>query len=779
MTATTATAWTANPVHVVLTRVWLALGAFLATVGGIALAPAPTNVAGWDEILTASYVLAVLYASLRTPSIRLVPALLLCVALGSSVIAVSAALVVAAVVLTKLVDHITDAPDDVVMRSPLSGWAGRGLVGIIVGYGTLTLTPVGPFGLPSVLVAISLVPLVVGLVRQLGRPQRRALLVGLVLLVVVTGIGLVAGLRAASTLASSADQLDQMRSSSVADLANPTPATVETIEVLEADLGEAHDRLRHWSVAPAYLVPVLSQHLQVLDTLAATGATSARSGVEVVGIVQGADEVASNASGRDAFRSRVDRLVAVQAPVSEVGEALDDTLTVLEGRSVDWILPPGRDRLRASSAQIADVRSELTRAGAAADSLARLLGYAEPQQVLVLLTNPAEARRGGGIVGAYVELSIFDGDVSVERLGRAAELNWAGPASPLSASEFPASFLASDPHRYVQNWTETTDPAVTARAAATLYPELGGSEVDAVIIADPHGLAAIVGLSGPVSVVDASGEHVAVHADDVADLLLRGQYQSYSTDFERDGMLLSLAEQTFSNLIASSPPLDEIVAELRPALEERRISVHTTEGSGRMPETNLGLVRMDVDPAEAADWFGVVHTNATGNKLDAYVSRQVDYVVTTTSTGGLETSITVNLTLDAEAAQLPEAAAGRSERTGLASGSHHVHVSLFTPHHVVEVTARHAGQAAQALPVAIADDSTTPGVVVPVSLEPGETVSIVFSAVGAFDPRAEYDVLALAQPLAHPDELRVLANGVELFAGPHKRAVIVSSADQP
>ena len=151
-------------------------------------------------------------------------------------------------------------------------------------------------------------------------------------------------------------------------------------------------------------------------------------------------------------------------------------------------------------------------------------GGAAPRRYLVAVTSPNETRNSGGFMGGYAELTVTNGLIEKTASGSISELNSAGDAlgrTLTGTPEFSERYGTYVPARFLQNATASPDLPTTAKVLAELYPQAGGAPLDGVILLDPAGLAALLELSGPVTV---EGIDRPITSENVEAFLLKRQY---------------------------------------------------------------------------------------------------------------------------------------------------------------------------------------------------------------------------------------------------------------
>ena len=124
------------------------------------------------------------------------------------------------------------------------------------------------------------------------------------------------------------------------------------------------------------------------------------------------------------------------------------------------------------------------------------------RQYFVVFATPVEARDLGGFMGAYGVLSRERRQAQpVEDRSRAGPQQcgkWSHAHRPGLGS--PNGSSTMQPSRYWQDVTGTSDFPTVAEAVRQMWPQSGGQQLDGVLYLDPETLAALMRLTGPVTV---------------------------------------------------------------------------------------------------------------------------------------------------------------------------------------------------------------------------------------------------------------------------------------
>ncbi|MCC5952475.1 MAG: DUF4012 domain-containing protein [Acidimicrobiia bacterium] len=463
---------------------------------------------------------------------------------------------------------------------------------------------------------------------------------------------------------------------------------------------------------------------------------------------------------------RVDLVeVAAAAPLLErTAEAMSEAAAALDDVGSPWLLPPVRAEVERFVERLDDVAPQAELAAVAAAQAPLLLGAAGPRRYLVLFTTPAEMRGAGGFVGNWALLEATDGSLDLAESGRALDVN-ATPGQPERVVSGPDDYVRRwgdrfEVGRFFQDVTLSPDVSSVAAAAAEIFTDARGPSIDGVITVDPYGLAALLELTGPMTV---EGLDEPLDSSNAADWLLRRQYVELDDRAERADLLDEVSERTFRALVDGSIPAPRILGRaLGPVAAEGRLTMVSFDGEadelldllgvrGEFPRAGDGVSAGD--RLAPHDLFAVVTQNAANNKIDAYLQRSLVYeAVAHPHAGTVEATATVSLSNEADPAVLPEAVVGSNDR-GLPVGTNRMFFSVYSPLNLVEL--RIDGQVVpHERDVEFGWFTYSTFLEVP----PGATVVVELILAGRVEPSDSYLLAVPAQPLVHADDLRVVVS---------------------
>ncbi|WP_436792504.1 DUF4012 domain-containing protein [Actinospongicola halichondriae] len=620
------------------------------------------------------------------------------------------------------------------------------VVGAIAAQALLRLPTDLAFGVPSLTAALAATPLVVSaLANTAGTRRLRLPALALVLVLAAIGGAFVHGMLSAEGHAR--DGVAAARRGLAAAGDGEDPASAAAFAEASAELGAAREIAASWWLAPARAIPVLGQHVRVVDDVAREGQALAALSSEQAATLD-VSGLSKPEGGLDIARIR-----ALTPTATTVVAALERAQRVIDDARTPWLVPPVADRVGEFADEIDEILPVARNASDALQIAPQLLGAERPQTYLVLVGNPAESRELGGFVASVGYLRADRGDLDFTSAGSVTSANRAVAASGLQLEgTFPAPLPSSDPVRYVQNWTNSVDFTATANVAAQLGPAITDSPVDGVLYIDPYALALLLEVTGPVPIE--GREPLA--ARDAVDYLLRDQYLAaeFEDDGERKDRLRDAAEAAFDELTSSSLPDPRRLADLlSPAARARRLLFTTFDETHHQLLERVGL-RPPKDLG-ADDQLLVAQENLRANKLDAYLSRAIRYDLDIDAAGNADGTVTVELTNSAPAEGLDPYVTGdgaRDRSDTLPDSLHRIGLDLHSRLEVVEVTVD-----GDATGSAILEQGDLFRTNTRVDIPAGSTVTVVFHVRGAM-PTDSYDLAVIPNGVAGTDTFTAVIN---------------------
>ena len=442
-----------------------------------------------------------------------------------------------------------------------------------------------------------------------------------------------------------------------------------------AAFGDAEEALTSPLVAPLRFLPLIGQHVELGRDLAKAASEMTMRSQAVV-----EDGDIAVLAPRD---GRID-LAAVRAlgpDITAASQSVTAARLLVDDASDDWLVPPVRSRLEKLDTSLARGADQLDALGQTLRVLPGLLGEGGTRRAFAGFTTPSEVRGLGGILGSFAELEARGGAIDLTRTGRDSDLNREGLPPAQRTLRAPPGYLQTwagfGPQRIWQNVTLSPDGPSVAQAVAGLYPQSGGKPVDIVAMVDANGLAALLELTGPVTVGSWPEPLTAANATAILGI---HQYERFPENERRVAFLTELTEATFTRLLSLDPSRLRLAAGcLGRAVRDRHLVLWSARPEEQLVFENLGVTGALPQPTDEEEVAGVVLNNAAGNKLDWFTSHTTKVARSfDTSTGDRLAVVTTTITNDAPRAGLPAYVANSVDAgPGARPGDHRLLVSAY------------------------------------------------------------------------------------------------------
>jgi hypothetical protein len=629
-------------------------------------------------------------------------------------------------------------------------WAGT-VVGALATGALLRMDPAGPTGASALLVALAAAAPALSAYRNHRRevpPRLRTAVVlaawAAVLAVAGAGLAVLLGRGPVDTaMAEGRAGID------AAKRGERTEADAH-LRAAVASLDDAEDAFDAWYAQPARIVPVVAPQVQALSDL------SAASGDLALAAASAANQadyrgIAARDGGLD-----LERLAALEAPLVDIRSTMQRTRARAGAIDATWLLPPIRDRHAELLTQIDTADRESDIALQAVRALPDILGAHGLRRYFVAFTTPAESRGMGGFMGNWAELTAENGKLELAHTGRTVELNRAAGDPPRDFDaplDYQYRYSGNRPQDLLQDVTVSPDFPSVAATLSAVYPQTApGHPIDGVIALDPYTVAAMLRLTGPVSV---HGFDEPLTAGNAADLLLRRQYVEFADRPERVDFLEEASRQTFDRLLhVDSITPGQLAGALGPMVEQRRLVAHSQHDDAQRLIERLGMDGA-FPKADGGDLFAVVTQNGGNNKIDTFLHRAVTYRTQwDAATGSVNAVATVRLHNDAPAGGLPDYVIHNRKQSRQPNGTNWLWFNFYSPHDLVSFKVNGAD--------APANRSRELGLRVYhsyLAIPPGGDAVVELTLRGHLGRGAPGEVRWYQQPLVRPDDVTVAVSG--------------------
>jgi hypothetical protein len=418
-------------------------------------------------------------------------------------------------------------------------------------------------------------------------------------------------------------------------------------------------------------LPVAAQHVDALTSIVDRVDAAAAQGVSTAQATDMRD-LTVHAGFLD-----VDALAALQGPFRRLADSLDRLVDEVHEREQTPLLSPLKKRLTIFGDQAERAGHDASVAAQATEEMPTILGKDRARHYLVLFTSPSEARGRFGFPASFAEVTMDDGRILLGEHGSTGTLlsNAKVDQSTLDVGGSQLRpYLSFGASRSLLSATVPPDFPTVARSAAAMWKASGRRPVDGVLRFDPAALAALMSLTGPVTVPNVPQP---LSSDNVEQYLVYGQYVQFRDAVApRREVLQQVSDATFQRLVTADLPsprrLVDLFAPLVDAQHLQIASFHTG------PEDLLERVATDgrFDQPKQ-DGVMVANINNGGNKIDAFLTKSVVYDAKVAD-GHLTGSVTVTLTNQAPATGLPLYVIGSATTPPLPRGTNRTTLLVYT-----------------------------------------------------------------------------------------------------
>ena len=518
--------------------------------------------------------------------------------------------------------------------------------------------------------------------------------------------------------------------------------------------GSSEQRLGSPLMSPMRRVPLLGPHIAVARSLSAIGARAADAGLAATGALSALPEHELRL-----LNGRMDLGLVRRAASAFRGSlgAVEEIGKELEQMPESWVVS-SLDKARREALDFLPTAIDGIRKGKVAlDAMPSLLAETGFKRYLIAFSNLAELRGTGGFIGFVTSLKAENGDLDLEDLsGRPTEIF--PPPAEISLT-YPEWFPRGlrDESGIFQNINLTTDfPTAGSLIAQTAQAAWG--QVDGVIGVDPNGLAAVLRLTGQISVPPVP---TPITWDNVSRIAQYDVYRFIQNNDEREDFFGRLVRTAFDKLTSADIRIrPETVGFFDAQVRAGHFRMYSKHAQDQTAFTSLDLAG-GVDRASGAtDVLSVVTVNAAGNKADWFLRRDMSFEVRLDPDAGTATGdLSVTLQNNAPPVGLPDYIIG-SYVPGLPRGSNRQIVTVLRPgdDHLESFTIGGEARGAERDREASLRAYRTSTDLASRSASSFRFRSAVPDAFEREGNETIYRLMVLGQPVAHPDRYDVVVD---------------------
>jgi hypothetical protein len=442
----------------------------------------------------------------------------------------------------------------------------------------------------------------------------------------------------------------------------------EQITTTATGLRDQTEESTWWRAQQLPLVGTSFEAVHVLSRATADVATAAQ---PVFTRLQG---VTGTSAGLVALSGSADDIRALEGVVASAEKSVAALPTGGLFLGVDQAV----QRAQESLPELADT---VAQAAQFADLLPGIVGTQAPVRWLVMLQNPAESRGSGGNFSAYAIIEFSEGKPRiVEASSRRSGLDGTRIPYAQATDADTIALWGSDIADWASFNLSADFPTVARLASAGMAAR--GTPVDGVIAIDPAAVGALLAGTGPV-------EHKGVTIDSAsaANFFTKDIYQSFP-DFPdvaaKDDLSMGLLYATADSVINRPLAVHELWTALKTAVDAGHVKAWSADA--KVEDWLMSLPLGGQISRQRGPSIALALNNATGGKIDAYVTGRVDYQVAQCLVKSDESSSppmarsTVTIDLDNRAPQgLPPYVDVRLDDPTAPAGSTKAYLALYGP----------------------------------------------------------------------------------------------------
>ncbi len=308
--------------------------------------------------------------------------------------------------------------------------------------------------------------------------------------------------------------------------------------------------------------------------------------------------------------------------------------------TVDQVATPFLD-LRSRLADLSDLVGS---AHVAAELLPSMLGADGERTYLVMVQNNAEPRATGGIPGAVIEVTLYDGRVDLGEYRAAGDLQQDAGVGGLTKDEL--RIFGDQMEIFAQDVNFTPEFPRSAELMTRFWTVGGGDAVDGVVSVDPVALGWMLEGIDPVAVgpFEITGENLA-------DTMLRDSYVAYPNGADQDAFFARASAELFGRIVSGK---GTVLDGVERAIDAGRFMVWSADEA---EQALLVTTPISGGFLERDATAGVFVNDGSGSKIGYYIDTATtvtDLMCADGSIAGQEIDVSFVHTFSGDLNDLPE-----------------------------------------------------------------------------------------------------------------------------
>lgn len=249
------------------------------------------------------------------------------------------------------------------------------------------------------------------------------------------------------------------------------------------------------------------------------------------------------------------------------------------------------------------------------------LGTQGTRHYLVVFQNNAEFRSTGGIPGAFSELTVTDGHMTLGPKQSASTVPaFNAPVLPLTPEE--TALYGTRPAEYTQDVNLTPDFPRSAQLLAAMWQQHSGHHVDGVFSIDPVALSYVLAGTGPVP----ADNGVMLTPQNAVGQLLNAPYVVFGANSDQESYFASAVHNVFDALVHGQGNAGVALKGVFDGIDQGRAMVWMAAPSEQEALLDAPATKRVTTAFAHSPDVGVYLNDATSTKLDYYVTSTTNVV---------------------------------------------------------------------------------------------------------------------------------------------------------
>ncbi len=402
--------------------------------------------------------------------------------------------------------------------------------------------------------------------------------------------------------------------------------------------GSQVDSLGNLAVTLAENAPLVSDKVGTAQSLIQLGKSVSLLGESMAGALERFQnlQLAENVQPEES-QPLTPAVQDIQKQLKEASQALEKSKAHIRDLDVSALPSEVQSEVNSFQEKLPFFESAAKQGSAFLDFLLGVLGHNNPQKYLVLFQNNSEIRPGGGFIGSYAEINVFQGkvrDLNVQGVYRLDGQLHEKIIPPRPLQRITPNWGMRD-----SNWF--LDFRKNAQLASDFYEKAGGGTVDGVLAITPTVIEDVLEVTGPVEFPQYD---MRITAHNFRSQIQEHTEFEYDREVNRPKKILADFTPLLLDRLSGLPQekLSRVFEGLIQNLERKHAMFWFRDKPLQRYITQQGWGGRVLSSEK--DYLSVVHSNVAGYKTDKVMEDKLDYEVELTEEGKVHATLKITRT---------------------------------------------------------------------------------------------------------------------------------------